>query len=126
MSRHILPLRDYDDASVCGWDPPLSTYYALLWENGDGGEEPTTWLGFLPCEFPTVDDLASALKPYGTLPAELVARLEADKRKEGEWMTDDPPGPVRNPYHPAHTELPDGSRLVSDGSDSGGIWCFDD
>ncbi|MFO0849921.1 MAG: hypothetical protein U0871_15405 [Gemmataceae bacterium] len=65
---------------VVGWDRPLETYFAQVW---DGGELETgdllLWAGAGVEPVPTVAALAELLAPFGTLPEDIVGQLHGDK-----------------------------------------------
>lgn len=69
---------------VLGWDRPLSTYFAQVWEvpEGAGHHEEGTLLLWLGCswkEVPTGAGLADALERYAPVPGELADLLHADE-----------------------------------------------
>jgi hypothetical protein len=71
---------DVDDAEVIvGWDPGYMGYFAQVWLP-DNRDEPTHQLG-LKRELATVDALADALGPYGSVALENRDDLEQDR----EW-----------------------------------------
>ncbi|RVT39194.1 hypothetical protein [Sphingobium algorifonticola] len=84
MSRYELDTRPEAAnvvRAVVGWDRPLQTFFAqvffLTQEEPDEGEA-TIWLGTEPGELPTPQAAIAIVEPHALVPADLVARLEAD------------------------------------------------
>jgi len=64
---------------VVGWDNPLKTYFAQVWDGG--GQEKgdlKLWVGAGADKVPTPEALAELVAPYGDIPAEVLAQLEED------------------------------------------------
>jgi len=71
---------------VVGWDGPLATYFAQVWDQrdvefGDPDAEdiPLLWAGCRAGEIRTVEHLDSVLAPYATLPEEIRRQLMRDR-----------------------------------------------
>lgn len=69
---------------VLGWDKPLQTYFAQVWDGEIGGdcEEPDNLLLWAGCrwqELPTIESLARTLADYAAIPDDLRARLAEDR-----------------------------------------------
>lgn len=93
MSRHIIPNAPGSPTgreTTVGWDPPLTTFFAMAFDppaSGDFEDDETEvfWVGCMPNEIPTVDELVRVLAEHNVeLPAGLAARLENDKAREGD------------------------------------------
>jgi hypothetical protein len=53
VSRYALPLKDYDNASVWGYDNHEMSYWAQLWRNSsDSWSDPDLWLNWITEQFP--------------------------------------------------------------------------
>ncbi len=84
MSRYSLkPLphrADLFEVAV-GWDPGLSTYFAIVFGAPDSSCDPAvmSWHGRVPCQISTVAALESALSGCAEIPPELLLCLAADK-----------------------------------------------
>lgn len=87
MSRHTICGREPHVKIVLGWDPPLSTYFVQVWDGRKDGEGSLLrWTGCMPCEVPSVEDLAESLTDYVTLDAGLREQLARDREHEpGRW-----------------------------------------
>jgi hypothetical protein len=44
VSQYALELSGWEERSVWGWDPPVESYYAVLYRNTDADEDPAVWL----------------------------------------------------------------------------------
>jgi len=88
MSRYEFTGNQPNLRIVVGWDRPLQTYFAQVW---DGGElEPgdlLLWAGAGPEPVPTVEDLAALLAPYGSIPGDIASELEEECGERCEWGT---------------------------------------
>jgi hypothetical protein len=79
MSRYTFEGNRQGLSIVVGWDNPLKTYFAQVWDGGGPGEgELRLWVGAGRDRVPTVEALAELVAPYGDLPAGVFARLEED------------------------------------------------
>lgn len=72
---------------VVGWDRPLHTFFAQVWNVPAGARhheegELLLWAGTSWDEVHSVDDLAELLADAAELPEELLVRLEADRLPE--------------------------------------------
>jgi hypothetical protein len=82
MSRYTFRGEDPRHTIVVGWDNPLLTYFAQVWDERSSEDyEPELWVGCKIGEIETVDELAEVVAAYGELPAEIVASLEQDLRE---------------------------------------------
>ena len=85
MSRYTFEGNRPELSIVVGWDNPLKTYFAQVWDGGGPGQgELRLWVGAGRDRVPTVEALAGLVVPYGELPADVLAQLEEDHepRKE--------------------------------------------
>lgn len=74
---------------IVGWDDPLHTYFAQVW-NGDPESEETThnqevdepepvlWTGTSSDEVPSLNALAASLATHGQIPSEILKGLRRD------------------------------------------------
>lgn len=76
MSRYTFEGNRPEFSIVVGWDNPLESYFAQVW---DGGElekgNLRLWAGAGPERVTTVATLAMLVAPYGQIPAEILAQL---------------------------------------------------
>ncbi len=86
MSRYELRGREPHIAVVVGWDDPLSTFFAQVWDeravefgNPDDEPEPLLWAGCFAGEIRTVEHLDRALSPFAVLPEEIREQLTRDR-----------------------------------------------
>ena len=100
MSRRTIPNAAGSPSgrlTTVGWDPPLTTFFGMAFDppaSGDFDDDETEvfWVGVMPNELPTVEDLTRALAEHGVqLPAGLADALERDRQREG----DSPDNPGR-------------------------------
>jgi hypothetical protein len=78
MSRYEFEGNEPGVSIVVGWDNPLKTFFAQVWERG--GPPPgclRLWVG-AGDRVPLVEGLAELVAPYGDIPADVVTQLEAD------------------------------------------------
>ncbi len=83
-SRYRLAGRRKSVTVVLGWDNPLSTFYAQVWDVPDGVTDIEAgrlllWAGCSLDEVDRVEYLAELLRPYACLPDTLLERLERDR-----------------------------------------------
>jgi hypothetical protein len=81
VSRHQLPAKNPRYEVFVGWDPPLQTYFAQVFDGeGEPDEQPFIWLGADGRRVPWLE-IAAALAPYASVSRELVAVLLDDKKQ---------------------------------------------
>ena len=82
MSRYEVPTRNEQYEVVVGWDPPLDTFFAHVFDHTHGHEDddPVFEIGQRRGAVPTVSALGEALASYATLPLALQEQLGADSR----------------------------------------------
>jgi len=85
MSRHTLAALHPQHTCVVGYDPPLGTFFAQLWDQTlpAAEEQLVLWVGTTLEEIPTVQALASALHEYAVIPADVWQGLENEQRTLG-------------------------------------------
>ena len=82
MSRYTFEGNRPALSIVVGWDNPLKTYFAQVWDGG-GPEKGDLklWVGAGADKVPTPEALAELVAPYGDIPAEILAQLEEDQEE---------------------------------------------
>ena len=79
MSRYTIGGNRPELSIVVGWDSPLKSYFAQVWDGGSPGSgELRLWAGAGPDRIPTPEALAELVAPYGDIPAEVLEQLEED------------------------------------------------
>jgi hypothetical protein len=80
MSRHRLPTKTPRYEVVVGWDPPMQTYFAQVFDaEGEELDQPFIWLGADGWSVPW-SEIAGALAPYASVSRELIAVLLEDRK----------------------------------------------
>ena len=82
MSRYSIPAQDTRFTVVVGWDNPLTTFFAQVFDPSieDEDEADILWLGTTPEAIPTVAALQAQLAGWATIPADIVDRLTRDQQ----------------------------------------------
>jgi hypothetical protein len=85
MSRHELDPLNAAHEVVIGWDPPLRTYFAQVFdtaadEESDGRE--VLWIGTGFREVPDPTAVIAAVTPFASVPAGLLDQLTRDRRAD--------------------------------------------
>ena len=85
MSRYTFEGNTTGLTVVVGWDNPLRTFFAQVWE-GSGPPAGTLllWVGIGPDVVLTVEALAERVAPFGDIPEAIVERLEDDYERRVE------------------------------------------
>lgn len=88
MSRYKLPGREPRYHLVIGWDRPLYTFFAQVWDRpcpmGDMEETAIClWVGCTRGEVTAADHLAEAVREYCDIPEDVLDQLERDKH---DWL----------------------------------------
>ena len=89
MSRHLIPGKQLEYTVVVGWDNPLSTFFASVFDNERDEDDPKHELLFVGCrdkEIPTVAALQAQVAPYATLDQKTIDRLQQDKAAHAQWQ----------------------------------------
>ena len=85
MSRYTFAGHRPELSIVVGWDNPLRSYFAQVWEGGGPPKgELRLWVGIGPDRVLTVETLAWLLAPYGNIPERVVSQLEDDQDRRHE------------------------------------------
>ena len=82
MSRHSIPAQDPALTAIVGWDNPLQTFFAQVFDPSieEDDEADLLWLGTTLQAIPTVAALQAALTGWATIPAAIVDRLSRDQQ----------------------------------------------
>lgn len=79
MSRYTFEGNRQGLSIVVGWDNPLKTYFAQVWDGGGAGQgELRLWVGAGRDRVPTAEVLAELVAPYGEVPADVLTQLDED------------------------------------------------
>lgn len=86
-SRYRVQGRKPSIRVIVGWDRPLATYFAQVWDVPEGAThhedgQLLLWRGTSHADVPHVENLAEVIAPFVTLPHRLAAELEADRHDE--------------------------------------------
>lgn len=84
MSRITIPLSPPYASCVVGYDPPLRTFFAQVYQRR-GARGPTTlvrWIGTDLQELPTIEALIAAVADVVTLPADVQRQLRHDQQDQ--------------------------------------------
>ena len=98
MSRYAIPLDDRRFEVIVGWDPPLDTFFAQVFDTTVAAEEDDAacelWIGDDLQAITTVAALQDAIQAYATLPPDIVVRLRHDqattpprRSRAGTWLS---------------------------------------
>jgi hypothetical protein len=66
---------------VIGWDKPLHTFFAQVWDKEAVSEDPELWVGVAFGQVPTCEHLEQILKPYADIPEDVCIQLTKDKEQ---------------------------------------------
>ena len=95
MSRYSIPAQDPDLTVIVGWDNPLVTFFAQVFDPSieEDAEACLLWIGTAPEALPTVAALQAQLVGWATIPADIVGHLLRDQQ------TATPPTPLQQWAH---------------------------
>ncbi len=79
MSRHQLPTKSPRFEVFVGWDPPLQTYFAQVYDT-KGKEENQPFIRLGATKRTTWHEIVQAISPYAAVSLEVAERLVEDKR----------------------------------------------
>ena len=81
MSRYRIPAQDPGLTASVGWDNPLTTFFAQVFDPSieEDAEACLLWIGTAPEAIPTVAALQAQLVGWATIPDDIVARLRRDQ-----------------------------------------------
>ena len=82
MSRSSIPAQDSRLTVVVGWDNPLATFFAEVFDPSieDEDDAYVLWIGTALQAIPTVAALQAQLASWATIPADIVDRLTRDQQ----------------------------------------------
>ena len=82
MSRYSVPAQDPDRTVIVGWDNPLMTFFAQVFDPSieDDEEACLLWIGTAPEAIPTVAALQAQLADWAAIPPDIVDRLTRDQQ----------------------------------------------
>ena len=82
MSRYSIPAQNPALTVTVGWDNPLGTLFAQVFDPSieEDAEACLLWIGTAPEAIPTVAALQAQLAGWATLPPDIVARLTRDQQ----------------------------------------------
>jgi hypothetical protein len=82
MSRYPFPAQDPCFTVVVGWDNPLATFFAQVFDPSidDDDEVYVLWIGAAPQAIPSVAALQAQLVGWATIPAAIAAQLTCDQQ----------------------------------------------
>ena len=82
MSRYSIPAQDPDLTVIVGWDNPLLTFFAQVFNASiaDDDEACVLWIGTAPQAISTVAALQAQLADWATMPVDIVDRLLRDQQ----------------------------------------------
>ena len=81
MSRYSIPAQQLGLTVIVGWDNPLTTFFAQVFDPSieDDEEACLLWIGTAPEAIPTVAALQAQLAGWATIPTDIVDRLLRDQ-----------------------------------------------
>jgi hypothetical protein len=82
MSRYNVPAQQPGLTVIVGWDNPLTTFFAQVFDPSieEDVEACLLWIGTAPEAIPTVAALQAQLAGWATIPDDIVARLRRDQQ----------------------------------------------
>ena len=82
MSRYRIPAQDPALTVIVGWDNPLVTFFAQVFDPSieEDAEADLLWIGTALQELPTVAALQAQLAGWATIPPAIVDRLIRDQQ----------------------------------------------
>jgi hypothetical protein len=82
MSRYHFPTPDPRCTAVVGWDNPLTTFFAQIFNASIKGDDETCvlWIGTAPEAIPTVAVLQAQLAGWATIPPAILDCLIRDQQ----------------------------------------------
>jgi hypothetical protein len=82
MSRYSIPAQDPDLTVIVGWDNPLVTFFAQVFDPSieEDAEACLLWIGTAPGAISTVAALQAQLAGWATIPPDIVDRLTRDQQ----------------------------------------------
>jgi hypothetical protein len=82
MSCYSLPAQQSGLTVIVGWDNPLTTFFAQVFDPSieEDAEACLLWIGTAPGAIPTVAALQAQLAGWAAIPPDIVARLLRDQQ----------------------------------------------
>jgi hypothetical protein len=82
MSRYSLSAQQPGLTVIVGWDNPLTTFFAQVFDPSieEDADACLLWIGTAPGAIPTVAALQAQLVGWATIPPAIVARLVRDQQ----------------------------------------------
>jgi hypothetical protein len=82
MSRYSVPAQTPGLTVIVGWDNPLTTFFAEVFDPSieEDDEAYLLWIGTAPQAIPTVAALQAQLAGWATIPADIVGHLTWDQQ----------------------------------------------
>ena len=95
MSRYSIPAQQPGLTVIVGWDNPLQTLFAQVFDPSIEDDEAACllWIGTAPGAIPTIAALQAQLVGWATIPPDIVERLTRDQQ------TATPPTPLQRWAH---------------------------
>ncbi len=80
MSRHIVQARDKKYEIVLGWDSPLNTYFAQVYDRSieDEDDQLILWEAGTPKPIHDLEQLTRIVWKYAVVPQDILTRLYRD------------------------------------------------
>ena len=81
MSRYSIPAQQPGLTVIVGWDNPLCTLFAQVFDPSieEDADACLLWIGTAPEAIPTVAALQAQLASWATIPPDIVAHLRRDQ-----------------------------------------------
>jgi len=80
MSRYSLPAQQPGLTVTVGWDNPLCTFFAQVFDPSIEEDACLLWIGTAPGAIPTVAALQAQLAGWAAIPPDIVDRLTRDQQ----------------------------------------------
>jgi hypothetical protein len=95
MSRYRIPVQQPNLTVIVGWDNPLTTFFAQVFDPSieEDADACLLWIGTAPEVIPTIAALQAQLTGWATIPPTIVDRLIHDQQ------TATPPTPLQRWAH---------------------------
>jgi hypothetical protein len=109
-SRYHFPGLNPNHLITAGWDAPLTTFFAQVFDSSEDDEdenEPILWLGDEPRQIPNSEMLVKELAEVATIPTPILENLEHDHDQP--WS----PSPLQLLNRKLYEQLCGASRISS-------------
>jgi len=91
MSRHSVQPLNPDHTVIVGWDDPLETFFAQVWDNSielseddEEDKQLVFMVGYVGKEVPTIEKLQEVLQPFAHITDEINQQLQRDYKNRSE------------------------------------------